>query len=308
MNPSKLKVLVYGATGVQAAPVVRHLLARGHQAFVLTRDAAKAAALQAAGATLVVGDPTDAAVCQQASQGMDAVSLLVPFGVAEPLRLGRHAVDAARAARVRLLVWNTSGNIPTAPTGNPAYDVRLDLRAYLQASGLPHITLVPTVYAENLLGPWTAPSLAAHQELAYPVPAELPINWLPADDLGALTVAALERPQLAGRTFAVGGAEALTGPELAAAFSAGLNRPIRYRAMPPREFHAILSQLGGPEMAEAVTRGYELIWAGQAPDTQFRADMPAVLRKLPVALTPLSEWVAQHAAAFASAVTVPPAL
>lgn len=307
MNSAKLKVLVYGATGVQSAPVVRHLLARGHQAFVLTRDAAKAAALQAAGATLIVGDPTDDAVCQRASQGMDAVSLLVPFGAAEPLRLARHAVAAARAAGVGLLVWNTSGYIPAAPTGNPAYDVRLDLRAHLQASGLPHITLIPTVYAENLLGPWTAPGLAAHQELAYPVPAELPVNWLPADDLGALTVAALERPQLAGRTFAVGGAEALTGPGLAAAFSAGLNRPIRYRAMPPREFCAILSQLAGPAMAEAVTRSYELMWAGQDHYTQFQADMPAVLRELPVTLTPLSEWAAQHAAAFAPAAISAPA-
>ncbi|WP_046246483.1 SDR family oxidoreductase [Hymenobacter terrenus] len=303
MYPSKLKVLVYGATGVQAGPVVHQLLGRGHEAFVLTRDAAKAVALQAAGATIIVGDPAEAAVCQHASRGMDAVSLLVPLGAAEPLRLARQAVDAARAAGVQLLVWNTSGYIPAAPTGNPVYDLRLDLRAYLQASGLPHITLIPTVYAENLLGPWTAPGVAAHQELAYPVPAGQAIDWLPAADLGALTVAALERPQLAGQTFVVGGAEALTGPALAEAFSAGLNRPISYRAMPPREFYGILAPMMGPGLAEAVTRSYELLWAGQDHFTQFQANMPAVLRELPVTLTPLREWAAQHAAAFSPTVS-----
>ena len=299
MNASKLKVLVYGATGSQSSPVVRHLLARGHQPYVFTRHPEKAAALQAAGATVVVGDLADAASVRAANEGMDAVSLLIPFSAPEPLASARHAVEAAQAAGVKLLVWNVSGYIPAAPTGNPAYDVRLDLRQLLQASGLPHITLIPTVYAENLFGPWTAPGLASRNELAYPVPANQPINWLASDDLGALTVAALERPELAGRIFTVGGPEALTGPELAAAFTTGLGRPVTYRPMPPSEFYDFLHDLAGPEMAAAVTRSYELMWAGQDHYSQFQADMVSVLEALPVRLTTMREWAAQHAAAFA---------
>ena len=299
METPKLKVLVYGATGSQSSPVVHHLLARGHQPYVFTRHPEKAADLQAAGATIVAGNMTDAASVHAANQGMDAVALLIPFSASDPLASARNAVEAAQAAGVKLLVWNVSGYIPSAPTGNPSYDVRLELQQYLQTSGLPHITLIPTVYAENLFGPWTATGLAAHNELAYPVPATQPINWLASDDLGALTVAALERPELAGRTFVIGGPESLTGPELAAAVAAGLGRDVTYRPMPPAEFRDILSKLVGPEIAAAVARGYELLWAGQDHHSLFQADMVPVLQALPVRLTTVREWAAQHAAVFA---------
>lgn len=301
MNPSSLHVLVYGATGSQASPVVRHLLARGHQPFVFTRHPEKAAALQAAGATVVVGDMADAAHVHAASQGMDAVALLVPFSAPNPLALGCQAVDAARAAGVKLLVWNTSGAFPPARTGNPEYDVRFDLRDYLQASQVPHITLVPTVYAENLLGPWTAPGLAAHHELAYPIPAKVPVNWLAADDLGALTAALVSRSDLAGRTFAVAGPELLTGPELAARFTAGLGRAITYRAMPPAEFAAILAPLAGPEAAEAVAAGYGRLWENPAHSDYLRGDVAPLLAQVPHQMHSLSDWAARHTLAFAPA-------
>jgi uncharacterized protein YbjT (DUF2867 family) len=297
-----LKVLVYGATGSQSSPVVYELLRRGHRPYVVTRSAEKAAPLAEAGAEVVVADMGERDRLIRASQGMDAVSLLIPFFVnpADAPAFGRNAIDAAREAGVKLIVWNTSGALPPARTGNPGLDVRIDTAEYLRASEVPHIIIAPTAYAENLLGPWTARSVANEDRVAYPTPPQARIGWIASADVGALVVAALERPELAGRTFAVSGLENASGPDLAAAFSEGLGRPISYHALPPREFGAILDSVYGPGAGAGAAAQYQQVWdSGEFPN--MYVDMQPVLAALPVRLRTLSEWVAEHADAFTPA-------
>lgn len=299
---TSLRVLVYGATGSQSSPVVHELLRRGHRPVVLSRSAQKAQPLADAGAEVVVADMGDPAALVAASQGVDAVALLVPFFInpADAPRFARNAIDAAREAGVRLLVWNTSGPMPPARTGDPGIDVRLDTADYLRASGVPHIIIQPTAYAENLLGPWTAPFVAREDKVAYPNPPEARVGWIASADVGALMVAALERPELAGRSFAVSGLENASGPELAAAFSAALGRAISYHPLPPREFGAILDAAFGPGAGNAAAAQYERAWESGVFPVMY-ADMAPVLAALPVRMHTLREWVAEHAAAFAPA-------
>ena len=300
----KLKVLVYGATGSQAATVPTHLLRAGHQPYVVTRDPAKAAHHAQAGATVVEADLADVARLRELSEGMDAVALLLPF-FANPVEVanyGRHAIDAAKAAGVKLLVWNTSGAILPVRTGNLAIDVRHDIRDYLQQSGLPHIILQPSVYLENLLGPWTAPFVARHDQVAYPVPPDMPISWIASDDVSALVAAAIERPELAGANWPVSGLENSIGSALAEAFSAGLGRSVAYYAMPPQEFGAILDQAFGPGAGTAAATEYQRMWDFPEQRPNFLADMQPVLAQLPVPMTSIPEWVAQHRAAFTAPV------
>ncbi|GAB4209301.1 MAG: NmrA/HSCARG family protein [Roseiflexaceae bacterium] len=297
---SPLKVLIYGATGAQSGALAPELLRRGHQPYVFTRNPEKAAGFAQAGATVVAGDMADRGRLVEASTGMDAVALLIPFFVPNPadaLAFGRNAIDAAREAGVRLIVWNTSGAIPPVRTGNPSIDLRIDIAEHLRASGVPHIILQPLVYAENLLGPWTAPFVAQQDLVAYPTPPDLRIAWIPAADVAALVAAALERPELAGRSYVVSGTEAPDGPELAEHFAAALGRPISYHALPPREFGAILDRVFGPGAGDAAATEYERQWA--SPERKpMAADMAPVLADLPVRLRTLREWVAEHAAAF----------
>ena len=307
MNNNKpLNVLVYGATGSQAGTVPTQLLERGHQPYVLTRSAHKATHHAKAGAIVVEGDMADANRLRELSEGMDAVSLLIPFfaNPAEVINYGRQAIDAAKAAGVNLLVWNTSGFILPVRTGNPSIDVRIDILDYLQASGLPYIVLQPSVYLENLLGPWTAPFIANENRVTYPTPSDMPISWIASDDVSALVVAALERPELAGANWPISGLENPDGPALARAFSEGLGRSVDYYAMPPRDFGGILDQLFGPGAGAAAASEYQRMWDFPEQRPNFQADMQPVLDKLPVRMTSISEWVAQHKAVFAAPVPV----
>lgn len=297
-----LKVLVYGATGSQAGPVVQELLRRGHEAFAATRDvnSPKCEPLRAAGATLVAADLDDPASLRAASEGMDAVSLMIPAFIPNPMNYpvyAQRAVEAAREAGVGLLVWNTSGPVIDRPTGNPMYDLRLHILDMLRDSGVPAVVLQPTAYMENLLGPWTRPAVVERDELTYPVDDATRIGWIASEDLGKLTVAALERPELAGRRFIVSGVEAVTGPELAAAFSAGLGRTITYRELTLDEFALAMDAMFGPGVGAGAAAGYQFQKDNAGLLTMW-VDMEPVLAELPVQMTTLAEWSARRRAAF----------
>ncbi|MFP4322017.1 MAG: SDR family oxidoreductase [Anaerolineales bacterium] len=295
-----MKVLVYGGTGSQGGAVVRNLLRQGHTPYILTRNPEKAADFVEAGAQTVNGDMEDKTSLVAASQGMDAVSLMVPAFIPDPTQApvyAQNAIEAAKEAGVGHIVYNTSGTVINQPTGNPMYDMRLDLIGYLDQSGVPYITIEPTAYLENLLGPWTQPNIVKNDTLSYPVEEDTPLGWIATDDVGALMVAALERPELANRRIGVSGVENVTGPKLAARFSEGLGREITYYAMPLEEFGAALDEVFGPGAGEGGIQGYKFQRENKDLLTMWW-DMDDVLAQLPVQMTPIATWAAQHKAAF----------
>jgi hypothetical protein len=105
-------------------------------------------------------------------------------------------------------------------------------------------------------------------------------------------------PELAGQSFRISGLENLTGNELAAKFTAGLGEPISYYAMPPREFGDILATFIPEDAARGVEGFYQNMVDNRPFPTLFSAEMPAILAKLPVTMTPIGEWIKQHKAAF----------
>jgi uncharacterized protein YbjT (DUF2867 family) len=115
----------------------------------------------------------------------------------------------------------------------------------LKESGLPFIVIQPSVYAENLLGPWTVPFVKNEKRVAYPTPEEMPIGWIATQDVAALVAEAIFKPELAGSSFLVSGLENLNGKQLAEKFSIGLNETIGYYPMPPKQFGEILDTLYG---------------------------------------------------------------
>lgn len=296
-----MRVLVYGATGSQGGPVVPRLLARGHTPVVVTRSLEKAEPMRVLGAELALADMSDAASLSVASVGADAVALMVPAFIPNPIEAPQYfhnALAAAKDAGAKLVVYNTSGPVILQRIGNPIYDTRLDLIAALRQSGVPSIIIQPTAYMENLLGPWTRPGIVERDELAYPVPEHIPIGWIATDDVAAFVAAALERPDLAGEHLIVSGEENLTGPELAERFTRGLRRSIRYREMPLEEFGAVLDATFGPGAGAGGIAGYEF-QRRHADLIPMWTDMASVLAKLPVRLTSAETWAGQHALAFA---------
>lgn len=296
-----MRVLVYGATGSQTHPIVQQLLDRGHQPRVLTRDTGKGAARFPREAELVRGDFGDPASLIAASRGMDVVAFLIPAFLESPenaLAYAASAIDAAAAVGVRLMVWNTSGRFPEPGEHRAASRAMLETWQVLKARHVPLITVAPTTYMENLLGPWTARAIRTDDRVSYPVHPDRKMGWIASRDVCALMVAALERKELAGRVFRVSGVQALDGMELAAAFSEVLHRPIRYYMLSPGEMRAEIEKAFGIGAGEDVAEEYALDQADPNPPAKHY-DMRAVLETLPVKMTSIREWIALNAEAFA---------
>jgi nucleoside-diphosphate-sugar epimerase len=68
-----MNILLTGATGFIGSAVLPRLLDEGHTVTALVRDEAKAAAVQAAGATALIGDAGDAALVERAARSSDGV-------------------------------------------------------------------------------------------------------------------------------------------------------------------------------------------------------------------------------------------
>lgn len=292
-----MKLLAYGATGSQGHPVAEKLLAAGHEVRVLTSDPAGVVGLEQA--EVVRGDMADAASLEAATAGREGVFLHISFFTPSPLdgsTYAQNALDAARAAGVKLLVWNASGEIPPTRSGNPAFDVRLDILDAIKASGVPYVVMQPTAYMENFLGPWTRKELIHEDTFAYPTPSTVKMQWIATQDVGTFATYAFGHPELASLNLKISGPERLSGDEVAERFSRALGRSIRFRAMPAEEFGRKLDAVF-PGMGEGAAQGYAAAY--EHPE-QFSShvDIAAALQKMPVELTTLEAWVRAHGEAF----------
>jgi uncharacterized protein YbjT (DUF2867 family) len=288
-------ILVYGATGAQGRPVARQLIETGHSVRILLRRDDQAPDLVAMGAQPIIGDLSDAASLDRASDGVGGVFLLVPF-LDPRSEYGVNAIEAAIRSGVKRIVWNASGAILPVKTGNPGIDMRRVIVAHLEASGLDFVALQPTVYMENLLGPWTAPEVAAQDSLAYPIPNSARLQWISHEDAAAFVVASFDQLPSGGHRIEICGPETLTGEAIADRFGKVLGRAITFRPMPPSEFGGIMDKAfgGGGDSTAAF---YEMVYAN--PDMlSSHVDYPALSGMLSITPVSMEDFARRHADAF----------
>jgi uncharacterized protein YbjT (DUF2867 family) len=227
---------------------------------------------------------------------------MIPAFLPDPRQAPVFAQNAIKAAADagKFIVYNTSGPVIRERTGNPGYDIRLDIIDMLKNSGAKYVIIQPTAYMENLLGPWTRPNIVESDTLTYPVADFIPLGWIATADVGAFIVAALERPELSGEWFIVSGQENLTGPQLAERFSQGLGRPIQYRELSLDDFGAALDAAFGPGAGEGGKQGYKFQRENAEKITMW-TDMQPVVAKLPITMTSAADFAAQFRMAFSKA-------
>jgi uncharacterized protein YbjT (DUF2867 family) len=291
-------VAVFGATGDQGAAQVRALARSAHAPIALSRTPHP---IRVEGRAIETrpADFADAGSVAAALDGVDAVLLNLPstsFQAAEPLIAAtRMIAAAAEQAGVRGIVFNTSMPVPGEKRGFAAQDARHEMRRILFASAIPTVSIQPVVFLDNLLKGWAWPPIAERGTIVYPHRETLDVSWICHDDLAALMIAAMERPHLAGRGFAVGGAETVRLPELARRLSRGWDRPLAYESQSVDDFCGRMSQVFEGRASLAANRLMDELhriytWYNESPEHPFKVDMAPVLAELPVTLTPIETW------------------
>jgi uncharacterized protein YbjT (DUF2867 family) len=263
-------ILVTGAAGQLGAvgrTVTGLLLDRGLPVRAMVRrEDDRSAALRAAGAEIVVGDLLEAANVYRVVNGCRRIY----FGMS--VSAGYLEATVTMAAVARELGVNALVNISQMTvsqmsiqntTPSPQQRQHWLSEQVLAWSGLPVVTIRPTMFLESLL-PLAASSVRERSRI------ELPFGSGKTSPVAAADVASVVAAVLADPVPHLGQLYELTGPRsqdmhgVAREFSAALNREVTYADIPPENFERELKRLGMPEhLARHVVTMGELHRAGR---------------------------------------------
>lgn len=293
-----MKVIVFGGTGDQGAAQVRALAAKGYEPVCISRSA-KPLAIDGMLVETRAAQFEDRASLNAAMKGGDAVFLNLPstsFQAAAPLLQATEWISKdAPSAGINRVIFNTSLPVPEEARGFAAQDARHEMRRLLFASDLPTVSIQPVVFLDNLLKGWAWPPIAERNTIVYPHREDLEVSWICHDDLAALMICALERPDLTRRSFAVGGAETVRLPQLAQKLSHAWGRTLSWDSQPIDAFCQRMRQVfdgrASLDAERLITELHRIYtWYNTSPERPFRVDMAEVLKELPVTLTPIETW------------------
>jgi uncharacterized protein YbjT (DUF2867 family) len=216
-----MKILVVGGTGTVGSEVVRQLMGRGEQLFVLTRSSEHASKLPK-GVTGAVGDLLDPSSLGVFA-GMDAVFLLNPVSTTETFE-GLLGVNGARDAGVKRIVYLSVHNLDRAPH-LPHFGGKIGVEAAVMKSGMEYTIVRPNNFYQNDV--WFKDVLLSYG--VYPQPlGSAGCSRVDVRDIGEVVVAALTTGGHNKKIYNLVGPEPVTGESTAAEWSRALGKPIKY--------------------------------------------------------------------------------
>ena len=246
-------ILVTGAAGAVGGigrNLTEYLLARGHKVRALVRrEDQRAEALRRLGAEVVEGDLTDLASMHRAIEGCRRIY----FGMSVSAAYLEATINTAAVARhhgvevfVNMSQMTVTQMSISETTNSPQHKLHWLAEQALSWSGLPVVTMRPTVFLEGFFLQLAAPGVRASDELA------LPMGGGKTSPISAVDVARAVAAILDDPAPHVGQIYNLTGPEsadlnhYASVFSEALGRRIRYRDVPLQAWSEGLRQMGFP--------------------------------------------------------------
>ncbi len=282
-------ILLTGVTGKTGGEVARQLTAAGVPFRALVRNPAKADALQAMHADLVIGDVADDAVLERALEGIERALLVMPNGEDQLLLEKRFTRYAARAGVQHLVKLSSLESVPEST--NPITRVHVASEQAIRESGMAWTMIRPTFFMQTFLG--SATGIRERQLITMPAGTG---TIAPTDlrDVGAVIGRVLTEPGHENQSYDLTGPELLTLAEIAARFSAVLGREIRYVDQPMAEFAARLAALNlTPWRIAAVCKEFEAIAAGVIDHTTGM--VARLLGRPPISL---GQFIRDHLALF----------
>ncbi len=240
-------IVVTGATGKLGRAIVEKLvgLVPANQVGASARDPARASGLEALGVRVRRGDFTDPASLAHAFEGATQVLIVSSSAAAQggdPLAQHRSAIEAARAAGARRIVYTSH----MAASGASAFPPMLDHAAteeMLRQSGLAWTALRNGFYADSafwLMGDWFKTGMIE-------APADGKVSWTAHADLAeAAAIVLKDEGRHDGPTPPLTGSEGLDLADLAGIASEIRGQPVARRTISDDDFRAKMASLGMP--------------------------------------------------------------
>ncbi|QDW37795.1 SDR family NAD(P)-dependent oxidoreductase [Bradyrhizobium sp. KBS0727] len=294
-------ILVTGAAGAMGGigrNLTEFLLKSGHKVRALVRrEDARAEALRSLGAEVMQGDLTDLASMHRAVEGCARIY----FGMSVSAAYLEATVNTAAVARhhgvevfVNMSQMTVSQMSIRETTNSPQHKLHWLAEQALSWSGLPVVTVRPTVFLEGFFLTLAAAGMRASDALALPM-GNGKTSPISAVDVARAVAAILDDPAPhIGQIYDLTGSESADLDHHARAFSEALGRPIRYRDIPLLAWSEGLRRARFPEhVVSHLSAMTELNKQGRydrMTDTVYK-----LTGKQP---TSLRDFVKLHAAAF----------
>ncbi len=237
-------IVVTGATGQLGRLVIQNLLKTvpAAQVVAAVRSPQKAADLAALGVQVREADYTKPATLAAAFAGAEKLLLISSSEIGQRTAQHRAAIDAARAAGVKLVAYTSILRAPTSTLALAAEHVETE--AMLRASGLPHVLLRNGWYTENYTA--SVPAALAHGAVIGSAgPGRL--ATAARADYAAAAAAVLAQDGQAGKVYELAGDSAFTLADLAAEIARQSGKAVVYQDLPEAAYKAALVGFGLPD-------------------------------------------------------------
>lgn len=245
-------IAITAATGQLGQIVIEQLsaLVPVDRIVAVARKPAKITALFDRGISVRAGDYDNLSALTSAFTGVDTLLLISSSEIGRRVAQHKNAIDAARRAGVKRILYTSLLHADTSPLSLAAE--HLATETALKASGLEFIILRNGWYTEN----HTASISPALTNGAFIGSAgQGRISAATRADYAAAAVAALTGRAQTGMTYELAGDKAFTLSDLAAEISLQSGRTIPYQDLTVADYAAIMKGAGlPPEFAEAIAQ------------------------------------------------------
>jgi len=238
-------ISVTAASGHLGRLVVTGLLDVGVPAgevVAVVRTPEKVADLAARGVQVRQADYTDAAALERALQGTDRLLLVSGSEVGQRVAQHTNVLQAARAASVELLVYTSATKADDTPL--PLAPEHIATERLIADSGIPAVVLRNNWYLENYDQQITQ---AARTGTLTGSSGSGRIAAATRADYAAAAVAVLTADSPTPGVLELGGDDAFTLADLAAAVATAAGREVTYTDLTPAEHVRALEEAGLPE-------------------------------------------------------------
>jgi len=301
-NSDIQKVLVLGGSGDQGWPLINALNEYGVEVIAGVRRLDAMDNTPHANIATLAADISDQASLEAAFGQVDALAMNLPFehDIEIATSYGKNIANAARAAGLKKLVFNTSCFIADGEDlGLGGHEGRQRIEKEIEDCGVDYVVIRPTVFMDNAIRQWIKPSIVNNSTFPYAAKDTLKISWIALEDVGRLMACALFSSEVSREKILVGGPEALTGHDVARCLTAVAGREISFQSLEPIELAENLSEMvtGSREVPEGsvywgMARFYS--WYNEQPISPLAVDPLSFQSKLPVQLTTYAQWAAKQ--------------
>ncbi len=245
-----MKYIIHGATGAQGAPLFNQLIQSGKNAFAAVRNTDGLGNKPAIQVDL-------SSIDSLVSAYTDATGIFIHLPLADEasrLQYAHNIASAVKIAKPERIVISTSGwKLGVPGDENSALPTLIREVSNTQAKVA---VIAPKLYLENLLLPIVMGPAKEEGVLAYPLRENYPVSWCSHLDIADVALRLLEDHSVTG-IVEVGQLPAITGVQLAEAFSDHYQSKVTYQSLTPEIFGERLASLFGEAAAAEVVKGYQ---------------------------------------------------